>query len=270
MLLTSRSSTRLRAEKTRPASLPFRQRGSISKDSRHELTWSTLMAWMRSTTRSTACELLFLRMQFPNFRSSRAATTPSMAGLPRQLSILCSRQGGVRTHGDLFGLLRSRHVSASNPFAGEPDAGDTNTQAGFTLGGSLRRTEIQYSVGSGSLPITPEQAQFIRGAPVSLGALYSAVADRAARTALFGNSPGGPRTFGLIPNLLPSSFRGLTTEAGNYKTTQDSYVHSSRLDHTFGTHGLFVRIGSSSSDTLGRASNSQIRRTQTLELTSSS
>lgn len=210
---------------------------------------------------------------------------------------IVSRQGGVRTHGDLFGLLRSRHVSASNPFAGEPDPGDTNTQAGFTLGGSLRRTfffigfdttqensigistivrdnfgfvEIQNSVGSGSLLITREQAQFIRGAPVSLGALYSAVADRAARTALFGNSPGGPRTFGLIPNLLPSSFRGLTTEAGNYKTTQDSYVHSSRLDHTFGTHGLFVRIGSSSSDTLGRASNSQIRRTQTLELTSSS
>jgi hypothetical protein len=199
---------------------------------------------------------------------------------------IVSREGGARAHGDLFGLLRSRHVSASDPFAGEPGPGDTNTQAGFTLGGPLRKSttfffigfdttqensigvstigqdnfgfvEIQNPYGLGSVVVTPEQAQFIQSVPVSLSAPYSAVADRAARTALFGNSPGGPKTFGLIANPLPLSFTGLKSQAGNYKTTQDSYVQSSRLDHTFGGHGLFLRIGSSSSDTLGRTSNSQ-------------
>jgi len=76
--------------------------------------------------------------------------------------------------------------------------------------------------------------------------------------ALDGNLPGGPRSFGLIPNALPASFRGLKYESGNYKTTYDSYVHSSRFDHMFsGTHGLFVRLGLSSSNSYGRPSNSQ-------------
>ena len=97
------------------------------------------MAWMRSTTRSTACELLFLRMQFPQFQILKSGHNAEHGRSSAAVINIVSRQGGVRTHGDLFGLLRSRHVSASNPFAGEPDPGDTNTQAGFTLGGSLRK-----------------------------------------------------------------------------------------------------------------------------------
>jgi hypothetical protein len=60
---------------------------------------------------------------------------------------IVSRQGGARIQGDLFGLLRSRHVSAANPFAGEPNPGDTNTQAGFTLGGPLRKQKTFFFVG---------------------------------------------------------------------------------------------------------------------------
>ena len=69
---------------------------------------------------------------------------------------------------------------------------------------------------------------------------------------------GRTTSFGLIPNPLPASFRGLKAESGNYKTTYDSYVHSSRFDHLFsGNHGLFVRFGLSLSDAYGRPSNSQ-------------
>jgi hypothetical protein len=60
---------------------------------------------------------------------------------------IVSRQGGARIQGDLFGLLRSRHVSATHPFACEPDPGDTNTQAGFTLGGPLRKQKTFFFVG---------------------------------------------------------------------------------------------------------------------------
>ncbi len=198
-----------------------------------------------------------------------------------------SKQGGNQLEGDVFALLRSRRVSATNAFAGEPDPGDTNTQAGFTLGGPLRRSrtfffigfdttqenstgfstigrdgfglvEIANPYGAGSLLLTREQAEFIRSAPATLSVPYSILADRASRVALDGNSPGGPRSFGLIPNPLPASFRGLKGETGNYKTTYDSYVHSSRFDHLFsGNHGLFLRFGLSSSNAYGRPSNSQ-------------
>ena len=52
---------------------------------------------------------------------------------------IVSKQGGNQWRGDLFGYLRNRHVSATNAFAGEPDPGDTRTQAGFTFGGPIRR-----------------------------------------------------------------------------------------------------------------------------------
>jgi len=165
-----------------------------------------------------------------------------------------SKQGGNQLEGDVFALLRSRRVSATNAFAGEPDPGDTNTQAGFTLGGPLRRSrtfffigfdttqenstgfstigrdgfglvEIANPYGAGSLLLTREQAEFTRSAPATLSIPYSILADRASRVALDGNSPGGPRSFGLIPNPLPASFKGLKGETGNYKTTYDSYVH---------------------------------------------
>ena len=197
-----------------------------------------------------------------------------------------SKQGGNQLEGDVFALLRSRHVSATNAFAGEPDPGDTNTQAGFTLGGPLQRSrtffftgfdttqenstgfstvgldgfglvEVANSYGMGSLLLTRAQAEFTRSTPASLAVPYSLLADRASHVALDGNLPGGPRNFGLIPNPLPASFRGLKGETGNYKTTYDSYVHSSRLDHLFGTHALFLRFGLSSSDAYGRPSNSQ-------------
>jgi hypothetical protein len=52
---------------------------------------------------------------------------------------IVSRQGTNEWHGNLFGYLRNRKISATNAFAGEPDPGDTRTQAGFTLGGPIRK-----------------------------------------------------------------------------------------------------------------------------------
>lgn len=198
-----------------------------------------------------------------------------------------SKPGGNTFRGDAFGLLRSRHLSATNAFAGEPDPGDTNTQAGFTLGGPLKRgstffftsfettqnnsvgistigrdnyalREIPNPFGSGSLLVTPEQAAFIQAAPATLAAPYSATVNQASRTALYGNISGGPNTFALTSNPLPDSFKGLTAEAANYKRTEDSYVHSTRFDQRLSnTHTFFARLGLSSSDVRGRPSNSQ-------------
>ncbi|MBM3804886.1 MAG: carboxypeptidase regulatory-like domain-containing protein, partial [Acidimicrobiia bacterium] len=198
-----------------------------------------------------------------------------------------SKAGGSQFQGDVFGLLRTRHLSATNAFAGEPDPGDTNTQAGFTLGGPLKRGNtffftafettqnnsmgistigrdnygIQETVSplsTGSLLVTPEQAAFIRSAPAVLAVPYATIANQASRAALYGNTAGGPTAFALTANPLPASFKGLTSEAGNYRKAEDSYLHSTRIDRRLSdAHTLFARVGISSSDVRGRPSNSQ-------------
>jgi len=200
---------------------------------------------------------------------------------------IVSKAGGNRFQGDAFGLVRSRHLSATNAFADEPDPSDTNTQAGFTFGGPLRKEDVFFftafeaaqnnSVGistigqdsyglrsvsnpfaPSSLMLTEDQARFIQSAPAPLAVPYSLIVDQASRTGLYGNTPGGPTTFALTSNPLPASFRGLTAEARNYKKTEDSYVHSTRVDKRLSNaHMLFARFGLNSSDSRGRSSNSQ-------------
>ncbi len=200
---------------------------------------------------------------------------------------IVSKQGTNEWRGNLFGYLRSRKGSASNAFAGEPDPGDTRTQAGFTLGGPIKKgktfvflsfeTNLRNSInfsqigrnnygfrtvanpfGQGTLLLTPQQEAYVRSAPAALAAPYATVASRGAQVAIFGNTPGGPTSFGLIPNPLPASFRGLSAEAGNYKTTEETYFYSARIDHQLSnSHNLFVRVSATPSDVTGLPSNGQ-------------
>ena len=200
---------------------------------------------------------------------------------------IVSKQGTNEWHGNLFGYLRSRKVSATNAFAGEPDPGDTRTQSGFTLGGPIKkdrtfvflsfettqRNSINFSqigrndygfnqipnpLGAGTLLVTPQQEAYIKSAPAPLAVPYGLIANSAARVALYGNTPSGPTTFGLIPNPLPSSYRGLTSEAGNYKTTEETYFYSARADHQISTnHAAFVRFSATPADVTGLPSNGE-------------
>jgi len=200
---------------------------------------------------------------------------------------IVSKQGTNHWKGSLFGYLRSRHGSAANAFAGEPNPGDTRTQAGLTLGGPARkdktfvflsfesslRNSIAFSqigrgnygfrqvaspFGSGTLLLTPQQQTYVGSAPAALAAPYAAIADRGARVAIFGNLPGGPTAFGLIPNPLPASFSGLSSEAGNYQTTEETYFYSVRLDHQISpSHSAFIRASATPADLTGLPSNGQ-------------
>ena len=200
---------------------------------------------------------------------------------------IVSKQGTNQWKGNLFGYLRSRHGSATNAFAGEPNPGDTRTQAGLTLGGPIRKdrtfvflsfeTNLRNSIyfsqigrnnygfnrvanpfGIGTLLLTPQQEAYIRNAPTNLAAPYAAIANSAAQVAIFGNTPGGPTTFGLIPHPLPASFSGLSAEAGNYKTTEETYFYSVRFDHQIShSHNAFVRFSATPADVTGLPSNGQ-------------
>jgi outer membrane receptor protein involved in Fe transport len=200
---------------------------------------------------------------------------------------IVSKQGTNQWKGNLFGYLRSRHGSATNAFAGEPNPGDTRTQAGLTLGGPIQRdktfvflsfeTNLRNSIyfsqigrnnygfrnvpnpfGAGTLLLTPQQEAYARSAPPALAAPYATIANRAAQVAIFGNTPGGPTAFGLIPNPLPASFSGLSAEAGNYKTTEETYFYSVRFDHQISqNHNAFVRLSATPTDVTGLPSNGQ-------------
>ena len=200
---------------------------------------------------------------------------------------IVSKRGTNQWKGTLFGYLRSRNGSATNAFAGEPNPGDTRTQAGLTLGGPIRKdktfvflsfetnlrnsiyfsqigrnnygfTSVANPFGAGTLLLTPQQDAYVRSAPAVLAAPYATIANRAAQVAIFGNTPGGPTAFGLIPNPLPASFSGLSTEAGNYKTTEETYFYSIRLDHQISqSHNAFVRFSATPADVTGLPSNGQ-------------
>ena len=200
---------------------------------------------------------------------------------------IVSKQGTNQWRGNVFGYLRSRNGSATNAFAGEPNPGDTRTQAGLTLGGPIRKdktfvflsfeTNLRNSIyfsqigrnnygfrsvtnpfGAGTLLLTPQQEAYVRSAPTALAAPYATIADRAAQVAIFGNTPGGPTAFGLIPNPLPASFSGLSAEAGNYKTTEETYFYSVRFDHQIShSHNAFVRFSATPADVTGLPSNGQ-------------
>ncbi len=204
---------------------------------------------------------------------------------------ILSKQGTNEWRGNLFGYLRSRRVSATNAFAGEPDPGDTRTQAGFTLGGPIKKDknflflsfetnqrnstnfsqvgrdnfglkEIPHPLGAGfgTLWVTQQQETYIKSlnTPAPLALAYATIATNASRVALWGNTAGGPTSFGLIPNPLPASFQGLITETGNYRTTEETYFYSARFDHQFsGGHNLFLRVSASPSDLTGLPSNGQ-------------
>src|SRR5262249_13686077 len=195
-----------------------------------------------------------------------------------------------RWRGDVFGYLRSRKVSATNAFAGEPDPGDTRVQAGATLGGPIRKDRTfaflsfettqtnstnfsqigRDNFGLNLVPITlpgglatnalltSQQEQYVKGTDPSIAVPYALLATAGADVAIRGNTPGGPHTFGLVPNPLPSSFRGLTSEEGNYKATEETYFYSARFDHQFTTdQNFFVRFSLSPSDLTGLQSNGQ-------------
>jgi len=281
MLSVSRSWTLPRLGRIRPVSPPYLRPVSTLKDNSNMVTINGVDAIDNTINGARITIPQDAVQEFEVLKSGYGAEHGKSSSA---VINVVSKQGGNQLEGDIFALLRSRRVSATNAFAGEPAPGDTNTQAGFTLGGPLRRgrtffftafdttqenstgistvgrdgfglVEIANPHGTGSLLLTKEQAEFARSAPASLAVPYSMLVDRASRVALDGNLPGGSRSFGLIPNPLPASFRGLKGELGTYKTTYDSYVHSSRFDHLFsGTHGLFVRLGLSSSNAYGRPS----------------
>lgn len=206
---------------------------------------------------------------------------------------IITKSGTNDFHGSLFGYLRNRNFQAVNPFSNTPDPAYTRVQAGTAFGGALKKDKTFYffsfettrrqetgfstigannfgfvplsNAASFGLPagslVTPDQAQFLAGAPVNpLTVGYAQLAAGGAAVALQG-VPGAPGPFGAFPTTgapLPASFHNLLSQVGNYPISEATDVYSLRLDHKFNNNNqLMFRGGLSPSDVTGIQVNAQ-------------
>ncbi|HET6936349.1 MAG TPA: TonB-dependent receptor, partial [Candidatus Angelobacter sp.] len=206
---------------------------------------------------------------------------------------IITKSGTNDFHGAAFGYLRNRNIQAVNPFSNTPDPAYTRVQAGISFGGSLKKDKTFYffsfettrrqetgfstigannfglvplaNAASFGLPqtalVTPAQAQFLAGAPISpFTVAYAQLAAGGSGVALAG-VPGSPGPLGAFPTTgapLPASFHNLLSQVGNYPVSEATDVYSLRFDHRFSANNqLMFRGGLSPSDVTGIQVNAQ-------------
>ena len=186
---------------------------------------------------------------------------------------IITRSGTNAFHGSAYGYLRNRDFQAINPFNSLPPGETpayTRVQAGFTLGGAIKKDKTfyflsyettrrqetgfstigdnfglvplanpgNYGLPAGSL-VTSTQAAFLAGAPVNFATVqYAQVAAGSTAVALQG-TPGAPGPIGAFPISnapLPASFANLLSQEGNYPVSEGTSVITARLDHKFNSN----------------------------------
>lgn len=202
---------------------------------------------------------------------------------------IITRSGTNDFHGNAYGYLRNRDFQAINPFNSLPPGQTpayTRVQAGFTLGGALKKDKTfyflsyettrrqetgfstigdnfglaplanpgNYGLPAGSL-VTAAQAAFLAGAPVNLAtATYAQLAAGGTAVALQG-AHGAPGPLGVFPTSgapLPQSFANLLSQEGNYPVSEGTTVITARLDHKFNSnHSGMLRANVSPSTVTG-------------------
>jgi len=202
---------------------------------------------------------------------------------------IITRSGTNDFHGSAYGYLRNRDFQAINPFSSLPPGQTpayTRVQAGFTLGGALKKDKTfyflsyettrrqetgfstigdnfglvplanpgNYGLPAGSL-VTSAQAAFLAAAPVNLATVtYAQLAAGGTAVALQG-AHGAPGALGVFPTSgapLPQSFANLLSQEGNYPVSEGTSIITARLDHKFNSnHSGMLRANVSPSTVTG-------------------
>ena len=206
---------------------------------------------------------------------------------------IITKSGTNDFHGSAYGYLRNRRLQAVNPFSTTPDPAYTRVQAGFTLGGALKKDKAFYFISyettrrqetgfstvgfddfglvplpnaaafglpAGSL-VNPLQAAFLATAPVNpLTVAYAQLAAGSSAVALFG-TPGVLSPLGFFPETglpLPASFVNLFSQVGNFPVSEGTTVISGRLDYHFTPNNTgMLRVNVSPSTVTGIEVNAQ-------------
>lgn len=204
---------------------------------------------------------------------------------------IVTRGGTNDIHGNIYGYLRHRSIQADNPFTTVPDPAYTRVQAGATLGGPLVRDRTFYflsyeitrrnesgfstigvnnfdlvSINTARFPTvgatilgTAQQKAFLENpaTPVAAGTIqYATLVREASNTAL--NGVPGVTRFLTTQNLLPASYKALSTVGGNYPVHEGTSLWGARLDHRLtNSQQLMLRANVSPSTVTGIQVNAQ-------------
>jgi carboxypeptidase family protein/TonB-dependent receptor-like protein len=206
---------------------------------------------------------------------------------------IITRTGTNALHGSAFGFLRNRNIQATNPFSTVENPAYTRVQAGFSLGGALKKDKTFYflsyevtrrhetgfstigdtnfgfvplpNAASFGLPatalVTPDQAAFLATAGVNpLTVAYAQLAAGGAAVALAGSTtaPGPLNAFPTTGAPLPLTYSNLLSNTGNYPVFEGTSLYSARLDHHFTANNTgMLRLNVSPSTMTGLQVNAQ-------------
>src|SRR5205823_6892531 len=215
---------------------------------------------------------------------------------------IISKAGSNGFHGDVYGYLRNRNIQAVNPFSTIPDPAYTRVQAGTAFGGPLRKDRtfyffsfettrrhetgfsaiggnnfnlVSFPTSTGTIQVTPQQAQFIASNATVVDAAFQAtlqqyvflagassgLALNKAWPAAFGGRVAFPTT--CTPTQaacfpVPASYVPLNSILGNFPVFEGTSVYSLRLDHRLtNSNSAMLRIGVSPSTADGIQVNAQ-------------
>ena len=206
---------------------------------------------------------------------------------------IITKSGTNDFHGSAYGYLRNRAFQAVNPFSTTSNPAYTRVQAGFTLGGALKKNKAFYFVsyettrrqetgfstvgvdnfGLVPLPnaavfglppnalVNPLQATFLATAPVNpFTVAYAQLAAGSSAVALLG-TPGALNPLGFFPETggpLPASYVNLASQTGNFPISEGTTVVSGRLDYRFNPNNTgMLRVNVSPSTVTGIEVNAQ-------------
>jgi hypothetical protein len=126
---------------------------------------------------------------------------------------IVTKSGTNDTHASAFGFLRNRYIQATNPFSNVDQPSYTRVQAGFTVGGAIkkdrtfyffsteitRRQESGFSIiGDGNFGLTNIDVSKFFGAPAGSLTILGTPQQQAALTALPAGTPGIQQYIGLV------------------------------------------------------------------------
>ena len=126
---------------------------------------------------------------------------------------IVTKSGSNATHASAYGFLRNRYIQATNPFSNVDQPAYTRVQAGFTIGGAIRRDRTFYffgteitrrqetgfsDIGAGNFGLTSIDVSRFFGAPTGALTIQGTPQQQAALTALPATTPGIQQYIALV------------------------------------------------------------------------
>ncbi len=175
---------------------------------------------------------------------------------------IVSKSGSNAMHGNAFGFFRHEKLDARNPFAFGPGNSDidppySRQQAGFTLGGPLKKDRTFYFLSYEGL--RQRQSQFVSF--LENTQFFQPTTSQRALITAFGSAPSAQfqsisaqlnAYLTTSPQVFPGTVSALQSNSGVFPYKNNNNTASLRLDHSLSaSNQLLARLTFTDIDTFG-------------------